>query len=84
MLVFVYGTLKRKEPNHDKYMKSSGKVCRYIGNAELTGKLPLVVASRHNVSRVKKWWSRSVLMDGCSQPSSEFNGQKKHLYIPFK
>ena len=53
-LVFVYGTLKRDEPNHEKYMKKPpgvAKIPRFLGRAELTGKLPLVVASRHNVSQ---------------------------------
>ena len=51
-LVFVYGTLKRNEPNHEKYMKKVPEAANnlFIGSAELIGKLPLVVASRHNVS----------------------------------
>ena len=51
-LVFVYGTLKRNEPNHEKYMKNSPRAVNnlLVGTAELVTKLPLVVASRHNVS----------------------------------
>ena len=53
-LVFVYGTLKRNEPNHEKYMKNSSKAVSnlFVGAGELVGKLPLVVASRHNVSHL--------------------------------
>ena len=50
-LVFVYGTLKRNEPNHEKYIKNPSRGSNaWIGVGELVGRLPLVVASRHNVT----------------------------------
>ena len=53
-LVFVYGTLKRDEPNHEKYMKNAPEAAKnmFLGTAELVGKLPLIIASRHNVSHL--------------------------------
>ena len=49
-LVFVYGTLKRNEPNHENYMKHPSRGSNvFFGTGELVGRLPLVVASRHNV-----------------------------------
>ena len=42
--VFVYGTLKRGEPNHH-YMSSASYVC----NATSVEKLPLVIASAYNI-----------------------------------
>jgi len=49
-LVFVYGTLKRSEPNHVNYMKHPSRGTNsWIGVGQLVGRLPLVVASRHNV-----------------------------------
>jgi gamma-glutamylaminecyclotransferase len=47
--VFVYGTLKRNEPNHH-YMTSPSKGSNcFIGVGQVVVALPLVVASRHNV-----------------------------------
>ena len=51
-LVFVYGTLKRNEPNHENYMKNPNRGANsWIGVGELVGQLPLIVASRHNVRK---------------------------------
>ena len=53
-LVFVYGTLKRNEPNHENYMKNPNRGANsWIGVGELVGRLPLIVASRHNVRKFK-------------------------------
>ena len=64
-LVFVYGTLKRNEPNHKFW-----SVETFTGNditnikkgqfhllatGETSRKLPLVIATKHNVSHHKKF-----------------------------
>ena len=54
MYVFVYGTLKRNEPNHDKMLRPKRGSNSFIGKGELMRKLPLVIASRHNVSKKNK------------------------------
>lgn len=43
-LVFVYGTLKKNEPNHH-YMASAKFVCE----ATSVEKFPLVIASKYNI-----------------------------------
>ena len=59
-LVFVYGTLKRNEPNHkfwsvetycgnDSTQLKKGRF-RLLATGETVRKLPLVIATKHNVS----------------------------------
>ena len=43
-LVFVYGTLKRNEPNHG-YLSTS----KFVTTACTTEKYPLVIASKYNI-----------------------------------
>ena len=43
--VFVYGTLKRKEPNHEKYLSTS----KFVTTACTIEKFPLVIASKYNI-----------------------------------
>ena len=44
--VFVYGTLKRGQPNHYLMLeKGGGGVARLLGEAKLTERFPLVVVS---------------------------------------
>ena len=44
-LVFVYGTLKKNEPNHDMYLSTS----KFVTAANSIQKFPLVIASKYNV-----------------------------------
>ncbi|GAB0094592.1 Troponin C-akin-1 protein [Sergentomyia squamirostris] len=46
---FVYGTLKRGEPNHHVLTKVENGVGKFVGNAETTVKLPLVIGTRYNI-----------------------------------
>lgn len=48
-LVFVYGTLKTGEPNHDVIVKRTEGIARFIGKAKTLKKWPLVIASRYNI-----------------------------------
>ncbi|GMT33655.1 hypothetical protein PFISCL1PPCAC_24952 [Pristionchus fissidentatus] len=47
-LVFVYGTLKRGEPNH-RFLEASKGIARYVGTAVLREAYPLVIASKYNI-----------------------------------
>ena len=59
-LVFVYGTLKRNEPNHkfwsvEKYCGDDSKQIKkgsfeLLAIGETVTKFPLVIATQHNVS----------------------------------
>ncbi|XP_033117651.1 putative gamma-glutamylcyclotransferase CG2811 [Anneissia japonica] len=49
MLSFVYGTLKRGQPNHNLLQATSNGKGRYIGKARTLEKWPLVVSSRYNI-----------------------------------
>lgn len=44
-LVFVYGTLKKNEPNHEKYLSTS----KFVTAACTIEKFPLVIASKYNI-----------------------------------
>lgn len=47
--VFVYGTLKRGQPNHYLMTDVNNGVARFIANAKTTAKYPLVIATRYNI-----------------------------------
>ncbi|XP_059620036.1 putative gamma-glutamylcyclotransferase CG2811 [Phlebotomus argentipes] len=46
---FVYGTLKRGEPNHQLLTRPENGVSKFVGRAETTVKLPLVIGTRYNI-----------------------------------
>ncbi|PRD27527.1 UNVERIFIED_CONTAM: Ggact [Trichonephila clavipes] len=48
-LVFVYGTLKRNEPNYDLVADPSKGKALFEGMARTVQKYPLVIASRYNI-----------------------------------
>ncbi|XP_055947086.1 uncharacterized protein LOC129980729 [Argiope bruennichi] len=48
-LIFVYGTLKRNEPNHDLVTDSSKGKAIFEAMARTVQKFPLVIASRYNI-----------------------------------
>uniref|UniRef100_A0A1B0DFN3 Gamma-glutamylcyclotransferase family protein n=1 Tax=Phlebotomus papatasi TaxID=29031 RepID=A0A1B0DFN3_PHLPP len=47
--LFVYGTLKRGEPNHYWFKKSSNGYAKFVCKAATTKKMPLVIATRYNI-----------------------------------
>jgi len=49
MYVFVYGTLKKDEPNHHWLADSTKGMARFVGKAKLANKYPLVIASKFNI-----------------------------------
>lgn len=48
-LIFVYGTLKKGEPNYDLIEKRTEGIATFIGKAKTVKKWPLVIASRYNI-----------------------------------
>lgn len=46
--VFVYGTLKKGEPNHN-WLSSKNGFSKFISSAETAKKYPLIIASRYNI-----------------------------------
>ncbi|XP_054257624.1 putative gamma-glutamylcyclotransferase CG2811, partial [Macrosteles quadrilineatus] len=47
--VFVYGTLKRGEPNHHWLTKPENGTAKFVGEGRTAVKYPLVIASRYNI-----------------------------------
>lgn len=47
--VFVYGTLKQGEPNHDWFTKRKGAYCKFICTAKTKDKYPLVIGTKYNI-----------------------------------
>lgn len=47
--VFVYGTLKREQPNHFWLWKTESGSAKFFGTGKTNEKLPLVVGTRYNV-----------------------------------
>ncbi|TMW41181.1 hypothetical protein DOY81_013738 [Sarcophaga bullata] len=47
--VFVYGTLKRGEPNHHWLTRSENGYAHFVGEGTTVEKFPLVVGTRYNI-----------------------------------
>lgn len=47
--VFVYGTLKYGEPNHNWFSKQKDAYYKFICNAKTEEKYPLVIATKYNI-----------------------------------
>lgn len=47
--VFVYGTLKRSQPNHFILTDTANGIANYLVNGKTKVKFPLVIATRYNV-----------------------------------
>lgn len=47
--MFVYGTLKRNEPNHHILAKEDNGFSEFVGTAVTETKYPLVIASKWNI-----------------------------------
>lgn len=47
--VFVYGTLKKGEPNHHWLTEEKNGVAEYVGGGTSLIKLPLIVATKYNI-----------------------------------
>lgn len=46
--VFVYGTLKKGEPNHHWFSAKEG-IANYLGSGSTETKFPLIIATRYNI-----------------------------------
>lgn len=47
--VFVYGTLKRGEPNHHWLTRKENGIARFVGEGTTVERFPLVVGTRYNI-----------------------------------
>ena len=47
--VFVYGTLKRNEPNHHWITDKENGMANFMGVGTTVAKFPMVIASRYNI-----------------------------------
>ncbi|XP_063908247.1 putative gamma-glutamylcyclotransferase CG2811 isoform X2 [Zophobas morio] len=47
--VFVYGTLKRGEPNHGWFSKDAGGYFKFMGEAKTVEKYPLIIGTKYNI-----------------------------------
>ncbi|RWS19729.1 gamma-glutamylaminecyclotransferase-like isoform X1, partial [Leptotrombidium deliense] len=48
-VLFVYGTLKRGQPNHRYLVDRNTGYCRFVSEAKTEEKWPLVIASKYNI-----------------------------------
>lgn len=48
-LIFVYGTLKKGQPNHYRMFDGSNGRAEYLATACTTQKYPLVIATKYNI-----------------------------------
>ncbi|XP_068621972.1 putative gamma-glutamylcyclotransferase CG2811 [Battus philenor] len=47
--VFVYGTLKRNEPNHHWISDPKNGISKFISNGKTSEKYPLIIATKYNI-----------------------------------
>lgn len=47
--IFVYGTLRRGQPNHYLLLDQNNGSAKWLGVARLVKKYPLVMASKYNI-----------------------------------
>lgn len=47
--VFVYGTLKKGEPNHHWITSKENGCAKFISKGKTTKKYPLIIASKYNI-----------------------------------
>lgn len=47
--VFVYGTLKKGEPNHDWFGKCENGSYKFMCDAKTVEKYPLIIGTRYNI-----------------------------------
>ncbi|XP_035657964.1 gamma-glutamylaminecyclotransferase-like isoform X1 [Branchiostoma floridae] len=47
--VFVYGTLKRGQPNYHYMVNTDNGMAKFVGKGRTADRLPLVVASKYNI-----------------------------------
>ncbi|KAI4504740.1 hypothetical protein M0802_000290 [Mischocyttarus mexicanus] len=47
--VFVYGTLKRGEPNHKLIQDKTNGYAKYLGIGKTTSSYPLIIATKYNI-----------------------------------
>lgn len=47
--IFVYGTLKRGQPNHHRMLDSANGEARFLSSARTVHKFPLVIGGPHNI-----------------------------------
>lgn len=47
--VFVYGTLKRGQPNHHWLTREENGVARFLGTGATVRQFPLVIGTRYNI-----------------------------------
>ena len=50
--VFVYGSLKRGEPNYYRFQDESNGRAAFLGEAKLCDRYPLVVATKYNIPMI--------------------------------
>lgn len=47
--VFVYGTLKKGEPNHHWFSKTKNCVYKFLNEGWTLEKYPLIIATKYNI-----------------------------------
>ena len=65
-LVFVYGTLKKGEPNHHWLSDTQNGFQQFLGQAETVNMFPLVIASRLDLYNFS---SEIFLFPGTTSPT---------------
>ncbi|CAH1116114.1 unnamed protein product [Phaedon cochleariae] len=48
-VVFVYGTLKKGEPNHSRFSKITGGSYKFLADAKTKEKYPLIITTKYNI-----------------------------------
>ena len=78
--MFVYGTLKRGQPNHKLFQSPENGVAKFLGTAKLAKRYPLVIASQYNIPYLLPLEDQGKVRTGSDRISGRVKSWQSYCY----